>query len=192
MYVCMYACLYVCMYVCMYVYIYIYIILYVFMYYIIYMILLPNWWIYKYILPHPFETYAKPPAKWHAMPVDTWPLEKTYIQISHLPRNISQAETAANIAWNDTLAMTAPQSCNVTDAAMPNPSHPQPQNTKSSQTDLDTSGFVWKCCVPHCTQWFCWSLSLWKMAISLGILTQHFQVQTQVLWWLCLSCKTNL
>ena len=28
------------------------------------------------------------------------------------------------------------------------------------------------------TQWFCWSLSLWKMAISLGILTQHFQVQT--------------
>ena len=29
--------------------------------------------------------------------------------------------------------------------------------------------------VPHCTQSFCWSLSLWKMAISLGILTQHFQ-----------------
>ena len=29
--------------------------------------------------------------------------------------------------------------------------------------------------VPHCTQWFCWSSSLWKMAISLGILTQHFQ-----------------
>ena len=25
------------------------------------------------------------------------------------------------------------------------------------------------------TQWFCWSLSLWNMAISLGILTQHFQ-----------------
>ena len=40
-------------------------------------------------------------------------------------------------------------------------------------------GCVWKCCVPHCTQWFCWSLSLWKMAISLGRLTQHFQVQTQ-------------
>ena len=36
-------------------------------------------------------------------------------------------------------------------------------------------GCVWKCCVPHCTQWFSWSLSLWKMAISLGILTQHFQ-----------------
>ena len=32
-----------------------------------------------------------------------------------------------------------------------------------------SNGFVWKCCVPHCTQWFCWSLSLWKMAISLGI-----------------------
>ena len=30
-------------------------------------------------------------------------------------------------------------------------------------------GFVWKCRVPHCTQWFCWSLSLRKMAISLGI-----------------------
>ena len=29
--------------------------------------------------------------------------------------------------------------------------------------------------VPHCTQWFSWSLSLWKMAISLGIWTQHFQ-----------------
>ena len=28
---------------------------------------------------------------------------------------------------------------------------------------------------PRKTQWFCWSLSLWKMAISLGILTQHFQ-----------------
>ena len=27
---------------------------------------------------------------------------------------------------------------------------------------------VWKCCVPRKTQWFCWSLSLWKMAISLG------------------------
>ena len=36
-------------------------------------------------------------------------------------------------------------------------------------------GCVWKWLVPHCTQWFCWSLSLWKMAISLGILTQHFQ-----------------
>ena len=22
-----------------------------------------------------------------------------------------------------------------------------------------TYGFVWKCCVPHCTQWFSWSLS---------------------------------
>ena len=28
---------------------------------------------------------------------------------------------------------------------------------------------VWKCRVPHCTQWFCWSLSQSKMAISLGI-----------------------
>ena len=34
-------------------------------------------------------------------------------------------------------------------------------------------GCVWKCCVPHCTQWFCWSLSLWN-----GYdweYTQHFQ-----------------
>ena len=29
--------------------------------------------------------------------------------------------------------------------------------------------------VPRKTQWFSWSLSLWKMAISLGIWTQHFQ-----------------
>ena len=29
--------------------------------------------------------------------------------------------------------------------------------------------------VPLNPVWFCWSLSLWKMAISLGILTQHFQ-----------------
>ena len=39
--------------------------------------------------------------------------------------------------------------------------------------------------VPHCTQWFCWSLSLWKMAISLGILTQHFQTNpftSHILW----------
>ena len=32
-------------------------------------------------------------------------------------------------------------------------------------------GCVWKCCVPHCTQWFCWSLSRFEMAISLGIYT---------------------
>ena len=36
---------------------------------------------------------------------------------------------------------------------------------------------IWVCLkiVYPYTQWFCWSLSLWKMAISLGILTQHFQ-----------------
>ena len=43
-------------------------------------------------------------------------------------------------------------------------------------------GCVWKCRVPHCTQWFCWSLSLWKMAISLGILTQHFQTHPSFHW----------
>ena len=33
-------------------------------------------------------------------------------------------------------------------------------------------GCVWKCCVPHCTQWFCWSdnpYEKWLMAVSLGI-----------------------
>ena len=30
-------------------------------------------------------------------------------------------------------------------------------------------GCVWKWLVPHWTQWFWWSLSLWKMAISLNI-----------------------
>ena len=43
---------------------------------------------------------------------------------------------------------------------------------------------VWVClkmlAKPHCTQWFCWSLSLWKMAISLGRLTQHFQTNPYV------------
>ena len=36
---------------------------------------------------------------------------------------------------------------------------------------------IWVCLkiVYPYTQWFCWSLSLWKMAISSGILTQHFQ-----------------
>ena len=34
--------------------------------------------------------------------------------------------------------------------------------------------------VPHCTQWFSWSLSLWKMAISLRILTQHFQTNPNI------------
>ena len=36
-------------------------------------------------------------------------------------------------------------------------------------------GCVWKCCVPHCTQWFCWSLSLWKMASYHWEYTQYFQ-----------------
>ena len=51
---------------------------------------------------------------------------------------------------------------------------------KSSTMKHMGYGFVWKCCVPHCTQWFCWSLSLWKMAISLGILTQHFQTNPYI------------
>ena len=33
---------------------------------------------------------------------------------------------------------------------------------------------------PHCTQWFSWWLSLWTMAISLGRLTQHFQLPTHL------------
>ena len=70
-------------------------------------------------------------------------------------------------------------------------------------------GYVWKCCVPHCTQWFCWSLSLWKMAISLGITphcthyptsvpypmdnyTQHFQTKPMDVARLKHSCDTLL
>ena len=34
--------------------------------------------------------------------------------------------------------------------------------------------------VPLNPVWFCWSLSLWKMAISLGILTQHFQTNPNI------------
>ena len=34
-------------------------------------------------------------------------------------------------------------------------------------------GFVWKGCVPHCTQWFCWSLSLLNGYFIGGI--PHFQ-----------------
>ena len=29
-------------------------------------------------------------------------------------------------------------------------------------------GFVWKCCVPHCTQWFCWSLSRFLNGYFIG------------------------
>ena len=36
--------------------------------------------------------------------------------------------------------------------------------------------------VPRKTQWFSWSLSLWKIAISLGILTQHFQTNPPGCW----------
>ena len=35
--------------------------------------------------------------------------------------------------------------------------------------DMGGHGCVWKCCVPRKTQWFCWSLSRFEMAISLGI-----------------------
>ena len=41
--------------------------------------------------------------------------------------------------------------------------------TSESLQGIKSYGCVWKCCVPLCTQWFCWSLSLWKMAISLGV-----------------------
>ena len=44
---------------------------------------------------------------------------------------------------------------------------------------------IWVClkmlAKPRKTQWFCWSdIPFWKMAISLGRLTQHFQVQTHL------------
>ena len=64
-----------------------------------------------------------------------------------------------------------------------------------SQTSLDvervcqpaikpslSDGCVWKWLVPHCTQWFCWSWSLYKMAMSLGRLTQHFQTNPDHIW----------
>ena len=34
------------------------------------------------------------------------------------------------------------------------------QFNKERKWWTDGYGCVWKCCVPHCTQWFCWSLSL--------------------------------
>ena len=42
--------------------------------------------------------------------------------------------------------------------------------------------------VPHCTQWFCWSFSLWKTAISLGVyhIFRHTHMTILVLlssWW---------
>ena len=43
---------------------------------------------------------------------------------------------------------------------------------------------IWMCLKMLCTRlypvWFCWSLSLWKMAISLGILTQDFQTNINI------------
>ena len=37
-----------------------------------------------------------------------------------------------------------------------------------------TIGCVWKCRVPHCTQWFCWSLSLWKIGYFIGNINPTF------------------
>ena len=39
-------------------------------------------------------------------------------------------------------------------------------------------GFVWKWLVPRKTQWFCWSLSLRKMAMSLGVWTPFSDIPT--------------
>ena len=73
-------------------------------------------------------------------------------------------------------------------------------------TPFRTYGFVWKCCVPHCTQWFCWSLSLWKMAISLGIYPTFSDkpisidvlaslwcdmASLQIFWWVALVKTSN-
>ena len=40
------------------------------------------------------------------------------------------------------------------------------------------------------TQWFCWSLSRYSMAISLGILTQHFQTYP-LLWVIIIPSKSG-
>ena len=37
-----------------------------------------------------------------------------------------------------------------------------------------TYGCVWKCCVPNCTQWFCWSLSLKKNGYFIGNINPTF------------------
>ena len=42
-------------------------------------------------------------------------------------------------------------------------------------TFLQVYGCVWKCCVPHCTQWFCWSLSRFEKWLFHWEYTQHFQ-----------------
>ena len=48
-------------------------------------------------------------------------------------------------------------------------------------------GFVWKCRVPRKTQWFCWSLSLRKMAILLGVypIFRHTHVDKSKCWRTC-------
>ena len=57
------------------------------------------------------------------------------------------------------------------------------QSIEISMVRISSSlcGCVWKCCVPLCTPLYPMVLlirqSLWKMAISLAILTQHFQTK---------------
>ena len=46
-------------------------------------------------------------------------------------------------------------------------------------------GFVWKCRVPHCTQWFCWSLSLWKWLAIIGNINPTFSDKPN--WRVCLK-----
>ena len=54
----------------------------------------------------------------------------------------------------------------------------------SSHSNNSFTPIIWVCLkmnsVPLNPVWFCWSFSLWKMAISLGILTQHFQTNPSV------------
>ena len=49
--------------------------------------------------------------------------------------------------------------------------NPKPRKDEKLRVGLGmvgglVNGCVWKCCVPHCTQWFCWSFFLWKWAIG--------------------------
>ena len=55
----------------------------------------------------------------------------------------------------------------------------------AKQSVLEANGCVWKWLVPHCTQWFSWSLSRhekWLAIIGI-ILTQHFQTKPNMNFW---------
>ena len=51
--------------------------------------------------------------------------------------------------------------------------------------EMTPFGCVWKCCVAHCTQWFCWSLFPMKNGYFIGNIPNIFR-QTHLVdekWW---------